>query len=152
MKKTDQEPEVPAKLKLENTKKFAIISLQDFERCSVYNWNLNPIGYAQTTFNGITVFLHRFILNLCKGDKRWVDHKNRNKLDNSRKNLRVCTPSQNHANKKSGLVSRCKRTGKWRVRVMKNKKEVFHARFSNKSLAINIKQIMMKVYFGEFVQ
>ena len=44
--------------------------------------------------NGI--LMHRLIMNPEKGIQ--VDHRNHNGLDNTRKNLRLCTSSQNHGN------------------------------------------------------
>jgi hypothetical protein len=42
--------------------------------------------------------MHRFVLGLRKGDPRKVDHKNRNRLDNRRENLRVVTSAENAQN------------------------------------------------------
>jgi len=42
------------------------------------------------------VYLHREIMGSPEGKE--IDHKNRNKMDNRRENLRVCTSSQNHFN------------------------------------------------------
>ena len=52
-------------------------------------------GYA---FNSILGRMHRFLLNAPDGVM--VDHVNGNKLDNRRENLRLCTNSQNQANRK----------------------------------------------------
>jgi hypothetical protein len=41
--------------------------------------------------------MHRIILNLT--DKKKTDHINGNGLDNRRKNLRICTDSQNKCNR-----------------------------------------------------
>lgn len=63
--------------------------------------------------NGHTIYMHRVIADAPSG--MVVDHKNRNGLDNRRCNLRVCTISENHANKvmrKSNTSSRFK--GVWR--------------------------------------
>jgi hypothetical protein len=73
-----------------------------------FRWH-STNGYAarNVTVDGVTarIFLHRAIMErlidrpLNKGE--YVDHINRNTLDNTRANLRVATPKQNMANSKS---------------------------------------------------
>ena len=71
-----------------------------------YNWTVNPKG-TQYPFNNKLGTLHTTIIerklgrSLCKGEE--VDHKNRNKLDAQRDNIRLSTSSQNKHNR--GLQS-----------------------------------------------
>jgi hypothetical protein len=58
-----------------------------------YVWSLNSDGYVRASIDGEWVYLHRLIMNCPKGQE--VDHINRNKLDNTRENLRVVTHQQN---------------------------------------------------------
>ena len=53
--------------------------------------------YVMRKENGKTVYLHRFIMGTPKG--MVTDHINGNTLDNRRKNLRVCTKSENNRNR-----------------------------------------------------
>ncbi len=46
-----------------------------------------------------TIYMHREISGLQKGDKREVDHINQNTLDNRRENLRICSHVQNGWNR-----------------------------------------------------
>jgi hypothetical protein len=84
-----------------------------------HKWHVSDSGYA--VWRGVadgrkqTVRLHRLIMNAPPNTP--VDHRNGNKLDNRRVNLRLCTTRENAANK-HGVVGytwdRSKR--KWLVR------------------------------------
>lgn len=82
------------------------------------NWYISDTGYA--VWRGIdggvkkTVRLHRLIAGAEPGEI--VDHKNRNRLDNRRINLRICSPSDNSRNKLSKGYSWDKSKSKWIVR------------------------------------
>lgn len=89
-------------IKLVNSELTAKIDDEDFELVSKYSWNLSSNGYARTTvcYNGFrkTLFLHRLVLNT--NEQGYVDHINRNKLDNRRHNLRIVDASENRRNSK----------------------------------------------------
>lgn len=88
----------------------ALVDDEDYEMINQYKWCAvrykhkdSTVGfYAIRTryFNSTweRILMHRFILNVK--DKRWIDHKNHNTLDNRKENLRACTISQNQANKR----------------------------------------------------
>lgn len=70
--------------------------------------------------------MNREILGLKHGDKRQAEHKNRNRLDNRRLNLRVATNAQNAQNRSAagnqGTTSRFRgvskhKDGKWLAQV-----------------------------------
>lgn len=61
-------------------------------------WRLATNGYVVLAENGKTVLLHRFLMGREPGDGLFVDHINRDRLDNRRRNLRVLTPSQSPQN------------------------------------------------------
>lgn len=71
----------------------------------------------------VTVLMHRQILN-APADME-VDHENHNTLDNRRRNIRICTPTQNACNRRRRVnnSSGCKGVSwsalheQWRVRV-----------------------------------
>jgi intein/homing endonuclease len=99
---------------------YAIVDAEDFERMSQFRWNLTQNGYVrESRHDGQT--MHRMILGLTVGDGKEVDHRNRNKLDNRRSNIYVCTRSQNVSNRglfkknKSGItgVAWIEKTGYW---------------------------------------
>ena len=62
---------------------------------SRYSWHITDNGYAM---NSLRIKMHRLIMNLALGEGKIVDHKNKNKLDNRRENLRICTKSENRKN------------------------------------------------------
>jgi hypothetical protein len=86
-----------------NGGRVAVISSEDFDRVSAYHWSLRPSRYTdyvaryevrEQVVHGIQ--LHRFLLN--PGLNLFVDHQDGNGLNNTRENLRTCTPGQNQAN------------------------------------------------------
>lgn len=86
----------------------ALVDDEDFDSVNQYTWDVlksknNPnVVYARRNFQsgGIKshLLMHRYILKLDTDDI--VDHIDRNGLNNQKSNLRLCTRSQNAANKK----------------------------------------------------
>jgi hypothetical protein len=90
---------------------YAYVDAKDYEWLSRWTWSM--IGaYAGRYENGKQILMHRAIVKPPRG--KIVDHKNRNKLDNTRDNLRVCTHAQNAYNrhKRRGSASRFKGVGR----------------------------------------
>lgn len=78
----------------------------DFEKVKDKNWCINSRGYAVTTLftRGSTRLMHRIIMGI-NDPKVLIDHKDRDRLNNSKSNLRICNASENQKNKKpSGEV------------------------------------------------
>lgn len=79
----------------------AIIDDCDYNRVSQYKWYKSDRGYVKAgmKINGVfkVVSIHRFILGLTD-PKIEVDHINRSRLDNRRKNLRTCSHVDNSRN------------------------------------------------------
>lgn len=74
-----------------------IIDSVYFDKIKNYTWNLNARGYVQTGGGNNIILLHRFILDAPKGVL--VDHKDLDRLNNRKDNLRLCNQSQNMYNK-----------------------------------------------------
>lgn len=83
---------------------WALIDAEDYERVIVWRWYLNARGYAFTTVaKRKSVFLHGFVLGRqYDGDKHYIDHINRDKLDNRKRNLRVIPAGDNQLNSERG--------------------------------------------------
>lgn len=87
------------------------IDTADALRCQGVAWHIDSDGYAKHTvtkstaalFNqpaGSVVKMHRWVMG-ATDPRVQVDHVNRDKTDNRRCNLRLCTAAQNNANKVS---------------------------------------------------
>jgi hypothetical protein len=139
--------------------KVAIVDDEDFERISALKWCYSSSnGYAVSSrkINGKKVLLHRFLLN-APGEKV-TDHINRNRLDNRRSNLRLCTRAENNCN--MGIRSHNKgmykgvywmpNRSKWQVTIRHNKKPMFLGLFDNPHDAARMYNFWAKDLFGDF--
>src|SRR5438552_17695658 len=83
------------KITIENSTKVILVDDKEFHRTQMYHWwadEKNRISNEQRTSIG------RFILNLHKNNPIEVDHKDLNRLNNQKFNLRHATRSQQIAN------------------------------------------------------
>ncbi len=103
---------------------YALIDERDLTLTSGHSWHLNADGYAAATVRDphkTTVLMSRIVMGLASGDPREVDHKNRNKLDNRRSNLRIVSrlTNINNVGSNQGATSQYRgvswsvRLGKW---------------------------------------
>lgn len=140
--------------------KFAIVDDCVFDDINQYKWYCSAKGYAVRDFHEEgkrkSIRMHRLIMNAKGGEQ--VDHKNHNKLDNRRENLRICNNQQNHANRPldknntSGFrgVSLHKETGKWRASIQYNGKKISLGLYNNIKKAAEAYNIKARKCFGEF--
>lgn len=82
-----------------------LIDEKDLEKVNKYKWFLDTKLYVyahrkNSKGKDSTIKLHRLIMNCPKGKE--VDHINHNTLDNRRKNLRICTHTENMSNSPKG--------------------------------------------------
>jgi hypothetical protein len=140
---------------------FTIIDDNDCDKVSKYKWWLDDKGYPYTVIskhgrNQKNVRLHRFILNF----PQWkTDHKNRNKLDNRKQNLREATHTQNmHNVGKKNITSKSKYIGvsfredrnKWRAYIWINSKYVTLGHYATEEEAVIARDKAVKSIRGEF--
>lgn len=131
----------------------ALVDKKDFDAVSKHKWYLAGKGYA-TTSRGVT--MHVFLLGKQKGKQ--IDHKDGNKLNNCRSNLRHCFASENHANtmlqknSSSGFkgVSFFKPIKKWRAYINKDRKQHNLGYFEDKIDAARAYNGAALKTFGEF--
>ena len=144
-------------------RRIALIDAGDYEEVSKYKWFFTGHRYAarHIKVNGRRKYeyMHRFLLKPKAGFE--TDHINGDGLDNRRANLRVCTVSQNQANRPppknnvSGVkgVSYVKtrtRKAKWLAGIEVNGKAINLGWFRTKESAAKARKIAEEKYFGEF--
>lgn len=144
--------------------KVTIVDDEDYEYLSKYNWCVTPNGYVQrhkiasdSVEEKSHVYMHRSIMKPKNGNI--VDHINRDRLDNRKENLRICTYSQNSCNKsvtKSNLTSKykgvtyVKRLKHWQVQISNNLKTMYVGVFkTEKEAALAYNKAALK-FHGEF--
>lgn len=138
--------------------KFILVDEEDFIKISEYNNHYHHTGYAVTTrrINGKNkqIRIHRLILNANEND--YVDHINHDKLDNRRCNLRICTNSQNQANRlkkrnASSIYKGVRKIPESYQAFIKFKGKAFHlGTFNNEIKAAEAYNNKAKELFGEF--
>lgn len=85
---------------------YAQIDDDEFPRISQFSWRFacsEASGklYATTGSGKNCTLMHRMIMGLQPGDRRQVDHRDRNQLNNQRHNLRLVNNAQNCQNQRS---------------------------------------------------
>jgi len=102
-------------------KGIAIVSPEDYDKVSQYSWHQNNYGYVMACIDKKNKSLHRFVMNAEENDL--IDHKNNNKLDNQRGNLKFSDSSKNSLNRtlKEG------KTSKYKGVYYKNNKKKYYA-------------------------
>jgi hypothetical protein len=143
--------------------KITIVDDCDYEYLNQWKWYCSSVGYAVRDIpcntnnrKRKTILMHREILNTPDGMD--TDHINHNTLDNRKCNLRICTRSQNEANKglrrdnTSGIkgISWNKQIKKWHAQMKQNGKLIHVGYFSNIEDAINSYLTEYKEFYGEF--
>ena len=135
--------------------KFAIVDDADFELVSQFKWYAHKERNCWYACHDISwnpkkcLRMHRLIMGLDFGDKLQVDHISHNGLDNTRRNLRICTHRQNLLNRK-GVKGIYWYKNAWMALIGVNDKSIYLGRFKKKREAIIARKLAEKKYFGEF--
>jgi len=136
----------------------ALFSPEDMGVVSEHLWCLMGNGYASFTQYGDggkrTVKMHYLIVG------KNADHKNGNRLDNRRENLRLASTSQNSANRraKAGASSEYKGVcwdksrGKWMAAIQVSGKTKTLGRFDDEAAAARAYDAAAAACFGEFAK
>lgn len=123
---------------------------------------LNGYLVIGLSFNGVWQLLQGHRVAVAMADGKWpelpVDHKNRRKANNRRRNLRVCTHEQNMRNqgKKSSGKNPLKgayfhsRRGKWHSSICVNYKQIYLGYFDTAEAAHAAYRSAAKIHHGAF--
>ncbi len=139
--------------------RFTLVDEADYQVVGALPWNYQfskEGGYAGFTKNRKTTLLHRVILGASS--QEFVDHRNRDGLDNRRDNLRVATKAQNNRNSRarnqSGVkgASYDKSRQLWRSTITFGGKQIWLGYFSDAESAGRAYDRAAREYFGEFAR
>lgn len=128
----------------------------DLPKVINHSWYVSDNGYACSNIKHKITKLHRFILD-APSDKM-VDHKDLNKLNCRRHNIRLCVDGQNKMNLavRETNIAGVKGVGwmrdkkKWRARIQVNGKEKHLGCFDFVEDAIAARLNHEKMIYGEF--
>lgn len=130
---------------------FTKVSDQDFAFVSSLKLHVSDQGYVKTYYKGRHWKLHQLLVGSN------YDHINRDKLDNTRENLRPATIRQQNANvaprAKSGFkgVSRDRTTkSSWKASISVDGKMVHLGNFKTPHLAALVVDLWQRDLYGEF--
>src|SRR6266705_1501921 len=122
-------------LYLTNSHEKAIIDSEDYVRCIKWSWSVsNNIIKAEVNYKTVTLCLFIFQYD----GPLQIDHINYNWLDNRKKNLRICTRSQNkinmpyQINNTSGFKGVTLDNKKWRAQIKINQRLIYLGTFNDK--------------------
>lgn len=137
-----------------------VFDKEDFELLSKHYWSPRPDGHIRTSIKGKTVEIARYILESHGEniDGLYVDHRDRDPLNNRKKNYRVCSFRENRMNHSlfknntsgySGVTYK-KSSGKWVARITVNYNRIFLGLYDTKEEAIQARKRAEQKYYGQF--
>ena len=98
---------MPKRIKLGKCEKCAIVDNEDYQYLVQWKWYARKnrttwyairsmyLGGGKQNRKIILIYMHRLIMGLKHGDKRVIDHIDRNGLNNQKRNLSVCSNGAN---------------------------------------------------------
>lgn len=128
-------PVVSGRLKNRQVRNWVAVTSDDLARLGDITLRLGSHGYAVIRGSERRL-LHRAVLGLADGDGRTVDHIDRNKLNCTRRNLRVGTQALNLQNlPRSEFCGTTRNHNRWTARAKQNGKTVHLGTFDTREEA-----------------
>ena len=122
----------------------AVIDAEDVDKVKNIKWRLNCNGYVINNSDS-NIFLHRRIL----GTDMEVDHRNGNRLNNCKSNLRVTNHSTNQMNTQHKGVS-LRNDGRWYAYIKKNQRMLNLGIYAYEQEALYARWVAEQALFGEY--
>lgn len=141
-----------------NTNNPFLFDLEDYDKIKDYCWFQNDKGYILATLKKIDGKQKRIRMhNLLIGEFE-IDHRNNNKADNRKLNLRQATASQNTMNRaiRKDNITGCtgvywnKQKNKWVANIVFGGKQIYLGSFDDFKDAVKTRKEAEEKYFGEF--
>ncbi len=141
------------KISLSNSTRKLLVDDEDYDRCSLWTWNLDNGDNVHACIGSITTSFAKYVMQ----SDEMFDHKDQNKLNGQKSNLRLATYSQNGANRNKWAKSPtseykgvCFKNGCWYSTIKVNYKQIHLGCFSDEILAAKAYNKAAKKHFGEF--
>lgn len=138
----------------------AIVDDEDYDALSLHKWSYANVGYAVRRADKKIIYMHRYIMGNPLGQE--VDHRDNNRLNNQKNNLRICKRLQNsksqlkRADKEYTSSNKGvhfdRRRGKWKAEITVNYKNKFLGRFDKEEDAVLAYNNAAIKHFGEFAK
>ncbi len=132
-----------------------IVDDEDVSRVISYKWQLSSQGYIQNRNENLS--LHRFIMDLDDATLV-IDHKDRNRMNNRKTNLRVTLETHNNKNRSLGVNNKTgyigvvyiAKQGKYRPQIDVDGERKYLGTYSSLEDALYNRLLAEKEYYGTF--
>ena len=139
-----------------NTGNVFMFDKEDYGLIKDYAWWENEQGYIVTSIDGKNIRMHRLVFPA--GNGYVVDHKNRNRFDNRKCNLRIATKQQNNINRAAARSNRLgvkgvsfnKRQNRYEARICVGGRRIYLGSHATLDGAREIREKAEEDLFGEF--
>lgn len=138
----------------------ATVDAHDFDHLSQWKWHCcNGYAARRVGKNGEYVYMHRQILSAPAGVD--VDHRDSDKLNNTRSNLRICSHLENMRNSRKRTcktlstykgVSFDRKNQRWEAYIQIDSRKVSLGRFDTEIEAAHAYDAAAREHFGEFAR